>query len=119
MKLLGVTTVAFFALTAFAYAAADPYADLYTNTLVYTSPDNLVTKVLVQKDGTWTSTASDGKSDNGAWAALGNYTCVSDAAKPKSKPTCSKTLWHKVGDEWTVPGNKKGTVDQVTITSGR
>ena len=119
MKLLGTTTLAFLALTSFAYAAADPAADLYANTLVYTSPDNLVTKVLVQKDGTWTSTSSDGKSDSGAWAILGGFACVSDAAKPKAKPVCSKMVAHKVGDKWTEPGVKKGTVDQVTLTAGR
>ena len=119
MKLAGTTALAFLALGTFAYAADDPFADLYANTLVYTSPKNVATKVLVQKDGTWTSTDSNGKSAHGSWATLGNYVCVYDATMPKTKPDCSTIVVHKVGDKWTEPGAKKGTVDHVTITAGR
>jgi len=107
------------ALTSVAFAADDKYADLYANTLVYTSPDNVVTKVLVQKDGTWTSSDSNKKTDNGEWATLGGYVCVTDGAKPKTKPMCSKAVMHKVGDKWSEPGEKKGTMDQVTLSAGR
>ncbi|HLJ53012.1 MAG TPA: hypothetical protein VKT24_06460 [Rhizomicrobium sp.] len=119
MKLLGTTALAFLALGTFAYAAEDPFADLYANTLVYTSPKKVTTKVLVQKDGSWTSTSSDGKNAHGAWATLGDFVCVYDATMPKTKPDCSKIVAHKVGDKWTEPGAKKGTVDQVTIVAGR
>ena len=119
MRILGKTALALVALTTVAFAAGDPNADLYANTLVFTSPDNVVTKVLVQKDGTWTSNTSDGKSTHGQWAMLGKYTCVSDVAMAKTKPDCFKTVERHVGDKWTAPGAKKGTVDQVTITAGR
>jgi len=45
-----------------AFAADDPFADLYSDTLVYTQ-GKVVTKVLVEKNGTWTSTVADGKTD--------------------------------------------------------
>ena len=119
MRILGTTALALVALTTVAFAAGDPEADLYSNTLVVTSPDNVVTKILVQKDGTWTSTASDGTSTHGQWARLGKFSCVSDAAMAKAKPNCFKTVERHVGDKWTAPGAKKGIVDQLTITAGR
>ena len=117
MKFIGTVAVALVALASVAYAADDPYSDLYSNTLVYTTPKNVEIKVFVQKDGTWTSTSSDAKSDSGAWATLGHYVCVSDAAMPEAKPTCDEIVAHNVGDKWTQK-NPDGTVDQVTLVSG-
>jgi hypothetical protein len=118
MRFLATTALAFFALGALAYAADNRFDDLYGNTLVYTSAKNVVTKVFVEKDGTWTSKSSDGKNAHGTWAPLGGYVCVYDATMPKTKPDCSQVVVHKVGEKWTEPG-EKGTVDQVTIVSGR
>src|SRR5665213_3050908 len=92
VKFLGTIAVALAAFTSVAYAADDPFANLYSNTLVYTTQKNVVIKVLVQKDGTWTSKSSDTKSDSGGWATLGNYVCVSDAAMPEVKPACDKIV---------------------------
>jgi len=119
MKLLATTAVAFLALGTSAYAADARFDDLYDNTLVYTSPKHVITKVFVQKDGTWTSTSTDGKMAHGTWAPLGDFVCVYDATMPKTKPDCSEAVAHNVGDKWTEPGAKKGTVDQVTILAGR
>jgi hypothetical protein len=118
MKFLGTFAVAFVAFASVAYAADDPFANLYSNTLVYTTPKNVVIKVLVQKDGTWTSTSSDAKSDSGAWATVGSYVCVSDTAMPKVKPNCDKIVGHNIGDKWTQT-NPDHTVDHVTLVSGR
>ena len=117
MKFAGTIVAALVACTSVAYAAEDMFADLYSNTLVYTTPKNIVIKVLVQKDGTWTSTSSDSKSDSGAWATLGGFVCVSDAAMPRVKPSCDKAVARNIGDKWT---QKDGDhTDQVTLVSGR
>jgi hypothetical protein len=118
MKLLGGAAVALLAFCASANAGDDPYAVYYTNTYVITSSKGVVTKVLAQKDGTWTSSASDGTTGHGQWAGLGNYTCISDAAMPNQAPMCAPYVAHKVGDTWTTPG-MGGTTDQNTITAGR
>jgi hypothetical protein len=120
MRLFGALAFAVIASASVAYAADDPFADLYANTLVYTSAKNVVIKVLVQKDGTWTSTSTDPKNKpgNGAWAVVGNYVCVSDAAMAKTKPNCDKIVSHAVGDKWTQK-MMDGTSDQVTLVSGR
>ncbi|HEY5047992.1 MAG TPA: hypothetical protein VII49_08250 [Rhizomicrobium sp.] len=118
MRLFGAIAFAAVASASVAYAADDPFANLFSNTLVYTSPKHVVMKVLVQKDGTWTSTASDNKTDNGAWATLGNYVCISDAAMPKAKPDCDKIKPRNIGDKWTQK-MRNGTVDKVTLVSGR
>jgi hypothetical protein len=117
MKFIATVAGAFLLSASCAYAD-DPYANLYANTLVYTTAKNVVIKVLVQKDGTWTSSASDGKADSGAWATLGNYTCVSDAAMPNTPPGCDTIKHHEIGDKWTQKA-MDGTTDQVTLTAGR
>src|ERR1043165_7049218 len=119
MKLLATTVVAFLALGTSAYAADARFDDLYDNTLVYTSPKHVITKVFVQKDGTWTSTSTGGKMAHGTWAPPRDLVCVTHATTPKTKADCSEAVAHKVGDKWTEPGAKKGTVDQVTILAGR
>lgn len=118
MKLIGTIAFALLASASLACAATDPFADLYANTLVYTSAKKVVTKVLVQKEGTWTSKDSAGKADSGDWAVLGNFVCVSDAAMPKAKPGCDAIVSHAVGEKWTQK-NPDGTTDQVTLVSGR
>ena len=118
MKLLGGALVALLAFGAVAYAADDPYAVYYKNTLVITSAKNVVTKIFANKDGTWTSTSSDGTSGHGQWAGLGNYTCVSDAAMPNQPPGCNPYVAHKVGDTWTAPG-MNGTTDKLALVAGR
>jgi hypothetical protein len=118
MKFVAAVAGALMLSASFAYAADDPFADLYSNTLVYTTAKNVVIKVLVQKDGTWTSTASDGKADSGAWATLGDYVCVSDMAMPKTPPGCDTIQHRAVGDKWTQKA-MDGTVNQVTLTAGR
>ena len=118
MKRFGGAVIALLAFGAAAYAADDPYAVYYKNTLVITSAKNVVTKIFANKDGTWTSTSSDGTSGHGQWAGLGNYTCVSDAAMPKQAPSCNAFVAHKVGDTWTEPG-MGGTTDKLALVAGR
>ena len=61
MKLLSTICVTLLLSSACAYAADDPFANLYTNTLVYTGTDGIVSKVQASKDGTWSSTSTDPK----------------------------------------------------------
>lgn len=106
--------------TAFAYAADDPFANLYTNTLVYTAPDKTVSKVHPEKDGTWTSTSTDPKNptEHGNWARLGGWLCSTNAARPKNKPFCRAAVAHAIGDKWTEKFPDK-TVYQIELVAGR
>lgn len=120
MKLLSKISVALLLSTAFAYAADDPFASYYTNTLVYTSPDKIVAKVLPSKDGTWTATSTDPKNptSHGNWARLGGWLCSNSAATPKSKPWCRKAEGHAVGDKWTEVQPDK-SIEQIELVAGR
>ncbi len=120
MNFAAKVSVALLAMTAFAYAADDPYASFYSNTAVFTYPDQTVAKVFANKDGTWTSTSTDPKNPTGSgkWAVLGGWLCSTSAATPKAKPWCRKSGPHKMGDTWTDQVSNK-TVAQVTLTAGR
>jgi hypothetical protein len=120
MRIITASAVAFFALTAFAYAGDDPFAVYYSNTLVFTTAKGVVTKVWANKDRTWTSTSTDPKNPkaSGDWVSIGNWTCVTDAAMPKQKPNCFETVVRKVGDRWSTTEEDK-SVTQSTIVAGR
>ena len=118
MKRIGSAIIALFTFVATANAAEDPYAVYYKNTFVITSSKNVVTKIHAEKNGTWTSTTSDGKTGHGQWAGLGKYTCVSDAAMADQKPDCSLFVAHKLGDTWTEKA-PDGTNDTMSFTAGR
>jgi hypothetical protein len=120
MRIITASAVAFFALTAFAYAGDDPFAVYYSNTLVFTTAKGVVTKVWANKDRTWTSTSTDPKNPkaSGDWVSIGNWTCVTDAAMPKQKPNCFETVVRKVGDKWSTTEEDK-SVTQSTIVAGR
>ena len=119
MKLFCGAIIALLALGAAAQAAGhDPYEVYYKNTFVITSSKNVVTKIHANKDGTWTSTTSDGKSSHGQWAALGKYTCVSDVAMADQKPDCTLFVEHKLGDKWTEKA-MDGTMDALALVAGR
>src|SRR5579872_6938944 len=120
MNFAAKVSVALLAMTAISYAADDPFANFYSNTLVYTFPDQTVAKVLANKDGTWTATSTDPKhpTNTGKWARLGGWLCSTSASTPKAKPWCRKSGPHNVGDTWTDEQPDK-TVVQVTLTAGR
>jgi len=118
MKRIGTAIIALCAFAATANAGEDPYAVYYKNTYVITSSKNVVIKIHANKDGTWTSTTSDGKPGRGQWAGLGKYTCVSDAAMVDQKPDCSVFVTHKLGDTWTEKA-PDGTTDTMSLTAGR
>ena len=120
MNLLSKISVALLLSTACATAAEDPFASLYTNTLVYTSPDKTVSKVLPAKDGSWTATSTDPKNptSHGNWARLGGWLCSTSAATPNTRPWCRKAVAHAVGDKWTEVRPDK-TVAQIELVSGR
>jgi len=101
-----------------ANAAEDPYSVYYKNTYVITSAKNVVTKILAEKNGTWTSTSSDGKSGHGWWAGVGKYVCVGDAAIENGKPTCNLYVAHKLGDTWTDKA-MDGTTETQSLVAGR
>ena len=121
MNLLSKISLALLLSTACAYAADDPFASLYTNTLVYTSSsDQTVSKVHPEKDGTWSSTSTDPKhpTSHGNWARLGGWLCSTNAETPKSRPWCRAATAHAVGDKWTETRPDK-SVYQIELVAGR
>lgn len=121
MKLLSKISLALLLSTACATAADDPFASLYSNTLVYTSSsDQTVSKVHPEKDGTWSSTSTDPKhpTSHGDWARLGGWLCSTNAETPKSKPWCRAATAHAIGDKWTETRPDK-SVYQIELVAGR
>jgi len=120
MNLLSKISLVLLLSTAAAAAAEDPFANYYTNTLVYTAPDKTVSKVHPEKDGTWTSTSTDPKNpaNHGNWAGLGGWLCSTNAATPKSRPWCRTATAHAVGDKWSETRPDK-SVAQIELVAGR
>jgi len=120
MKLISAISVALLLSASCAMAADDPFANLYTNTLVYTGTDGIVSKVQASKDGTWSSTSTDPKhpTSHGNWARLGGWLCSTNAATPKSRPWCRTATAHAVGDKWTEARPDK-SVAQIELVAGR
>ena len=103
-----------------AKAADDPLANLYSNTLISTSPTQVVSRVFINKDGTWSSTTSDSEHPrfNGMWARMGSWLCTTNAAMPDTQPRCRKEISHRMGEEWTdvLPDR---TVMHIKLVAGR
>jgi len=120
MKLISTISIALLLSASCAMAADDPFANLYTNTLVYTGTDGTVSKVLASKDGTWSSTSTDPKNptSHGNWARLGGWLCSTNAATPKSRPWCRTAAAHAVGDKWSETRPDK-SVAQIELVAGR
>ena len=103
-------------------AQADPFSNLYGNTVSITTPDGKTVKGYVNADMTWEQHATDGTVTKGtfAWkdASTACFTQTDPPPKAGMAPNCVKIDEHKVGDTWTETDAKK-QVTTYTATAGR
>ena len=105
-------------------AYADPYANLYGNTLSMTGSDGSKSTVLINQDMSWEQHFANGTVLKGtyAWkdATTACFTIVTPAPKnPAQATNCFPAqASHNVGDTWTMNG-ADGKASTLTITAGR
>jgi hypothetical protein len=105
-------------------AHADPYANLYGNTLTITAADGSKSTVLINQDGSWQQQFANGTVLKGTYAwkdtATACFTIVTPPPKdPNAPPFCpGNQTAHAVGDTWTMNG-ADGKSTSLTITAGR
>jgi hypothetical protein len=110
ISLSGASALLALGLSAVAVAAADPMAGVYGNTVVVTNAKGEVSKIWINKDGTYKAAAANGQAGTGKWVVKDNNTkyCVTPdlpatapAGTPAPKESCSE--FHggkKPGDKW-------------------
>jgi hypothetical protein len=103
-------------------AQADPFANMYGNTVSITPPDGKTAKAHVNPDTTWDRHMSDGTVLKGtfAWkdANTACFTQTDPAPKADATPNCAKIDDHKIGDTWTATDDKK-QVTTFALSAGR
>lgn len=116
--LAGVAIAAFTATLAF--AADDPMASRYGNTVVVKGADGKDTKLHYNQDGTMTVIQPDGAKGTGKWSMKGDKLCVTpDAGPTAGKEQCNPfTAGKKVGDSWDQT-LADGSKVKISIVAGR
>ncbi len=104
-------------------AHADPYANLYGNTLSMTGVDGTKSTVFINQDMSWESHLTNGTVLKGtyAWkdAQTACFTVVPAPKPPAPATNCyAAQADHNVGDTWTMNG-PDGKPNTLTITAGR
>jgi hypothetical protein len=103
-------------------AQADPFVNMYGNTVSITSPDGKTVKGYVNPDMTWERHAADGTVTKGTFAwkdpSTACFTQITPPPQAGTAPNCAKIDEHKVGDTWTVTDANK-QVTTYTATAGR
>ena len=103
-------------------AQADPFVNMYGNTVSITTPDGKTSKAYVNKDMSWERDMADGSILKGTFAwkdpSTACFTQVTPPPKAGTAPNCAKIDEHKVGDTWTVTDADK-KVTSYTATAGR
>ena len=107
-----------------AYAADDPMATRYGNTLVIKAADGKeVVRLYYDQDGKLSTKTPDGKTTKGTWKMDGDKICVAQTEPPPpadmTSPQCQPfTGSHKVGESWEVT-RPDGTKLTATLQQGR
>jgi hypothetical protein len=113
--------VALVALAGAAWAADDPMADMYTNTVVATDANGAATKVYYNADGSYTGVAADGVKIGGTWKREAGKICYNRTTPPeRAAQFCGADdgVAHHIGDSWhqDLSDGRKMTM---TIVKGR
>ncbi|MBI3678079.1 MAG: hypothetical protein HY243_15830 [Proteobacteria bacterium] len=120
MKRILLATAAALLMTGTAHA--DPFANMYANTVSITTPDGKTSKAYVNQDMSWEQHMADGSVLKGtyAWKDAGTacFAQTDPAPRAPAAPNCAKIDEHKVGDTWTVTDDKKQTTTY-SLTAGR
>lgn len=110
LSVAGVGALLAISLSGAAISADDPMAGVYGNTVVVTNAKGEVSKIWINKDGTYKAAAANGQSGTGKWAVKDNNTkycstpdlpATAPAGTPAPKESCSE--FHggkKPGDKW-------------------
>ena len=103
-------------------AHADPFANMYGNTITITGADGKASKAFINPDMTWERHMPDGSVSKGsyAWkdADTACFTATDPAPKPGDAPACAKMGPHNVGDTWT-DKDASGSTETFALTAGR
>jgi hypothetical protein len=115
-----LASVAFAVLsTSLAFAADDPMASRYGNTVVVTYADGSVVKLHYRQDGSLEVINPDGSKGTGKWAMKDGKLCITaDAGPTAGKEQCSAfTAGKKVGDSWD-QAMADGSKIKISIVAG-
>jgi hypothetical protein len=127
ISLTGASALLALGLTATAMAAEDPMAGVYGNTVVVTNAKGEVSKIWINKDGTYKAAGANGQAGTGKWVVKDNNTkyCVTPdmpaaapAGTPSPKESCSE--FHggkKPGDKWQQK-DAEGQTISVEVNAG-
>jgi hypothetical protein len=105
-------------------AHADPYTNLYGNTLSMTGADGTKSTVYINQDMSWESHLPDGTVLKGTYVWKDAATaCFTVVTPPPKSPDMATNCYpaqadHNVGDTWTMNG-PDGKAMTLTITAGR
>ena len=100
-----------------AFAAADPMASRYGNTVVAKGADGKeLGRTYYNADSTYTRKTADGKESKGTWKMEGDKICLTQTEPAPEKPDMAKVCLpfpgeKKIGDSWdvTLPDGTKAT----------
>jgi hypothetical protein len=118
--LLGLSALALSA----GIAHADPYANLYANTLSMTLADGTQTTVFINQDMSWEQHLPKGAVLKGTYAWKDAQTaCFTVVTPPPKDSTMATNCYgtqaaHNVGDTWTMNG-PDGKPNTLSIVAGR
>lgn len=105
IRTLILSAVASMAVAGAAFAADDPMATRFGNTVEATNAKGEVTKLWYAEDGTFTGNAN-GTDFKGTWALKDNQVCLTQTepapAAGQTNPVCNPVMAKAVGDSWTV-----------------
>lgn len=102
-----------------AFAAEDPMAARFGNTVTITDAKGGVTKVHYNKDGTLSAVQPDGTKGTAKWVVKGDKLCITpDAGSMAGKENCNPLAAHKVGDSWEQKA-PDGSTWKITLTAGQ
>jgi len=104
-------------------ANADPFANMYGNTVTITGADGKSSKAFVNQDMTWQQQMADGAMLKGTYNwkddSTACFTQLDPAPKPDSAPLCLKVESHNVGDTWTAKGSDGKVMTTYSLSAGR
>ncbi|MEQ1755931.1 MAG: hypothetical protein ABL973_17545 [Micropepsaceae bacterium] len=117
---MGASALVALRLTGAAIAADDPMAGTYGNTVVVTTAQGDISKIRINRDGTYKAQGTDGKSVTGKWAMRDNNTkycsmpdlpATASAGAVAPKEMCSEFKGaHRVGDKWQQKDSEGQTI---------
>ncbi|NIJ41038.1 hypothetical protein FHS78_001319 [Parvibaculum indicum] len=114
MRLIFSAAIALLMLTGGAYAA-DAFASFYGNTVKITGEAGKRT-VMINEDGTYSSTLPDGSTITGTWTNKDGTACFNQDGSD-AEPYCVAAEPREVGETWELTA-PDGTKEKATLVAG-